>query len=207
VNEDVARDMSWSAQAFVKYVWPEVASWCGGGELKPVESVSARGFVRDLDVLAGIDAWQLLRDRGYMRGVASRMQVKEKSYETFTIRTRRYGDTVTEFEKRVTAIRDREAGALYPALTVQGYVADRRDGPLVGAGMVRTGDLLTAFEGLRSGGKVRPKYVHDRGCDKQGAYPRPPLGAGCVQGCAEFCPIKWTDLQAAGYQCRVWSPR
>jgi hypothetical protein len=203
VNEDVTRDMSWSAQAFVRFVWPVVAPWCGGGELKPVESVSASGLVRDLDVLAGIDAWQLLHDRGYMRGVASRVQDR-RMYGTFTVRYRRHGDATTEFEKRRAAIRDRDAGALYPALTVQGYVADKARGPLIGAGMARTVDIIEHLAKRLTAGRAKPLYVHEVGCPKYGTYPSPSLGRGCVSGCAEFYAVDWGGLRDDGYECRTW---
>lgn len=134
--------MTRASRAFVDYVWPAVAHFCGDGELMPVESTTAEGFARELDILAGIDFWQAMRDRGYMRGIAARVQATPRgAFDTFTIREHRDSGARTEFEKRLGSIRQREVGALYPALTVQGYVASWDEGPLLSAAVCRTIDL------------------------------------------------------------------
>lgn len=144
MNEDVAKDLTWSTKAFLNHVWP-VASWaCGGGRIEAVESVTATGFVRELDVFAGIDAWQMVDGRGYMRGIASRVQKDHaKKFRTFTVRYARHTGAETEFAKRLKAIDARDQGALYPALTVHAYVADKHEGPLTAVGVCQTIDLYT----------------------------------------------------------------
>ena len=68
---DWRHDMTESSYAFKTYVWSKVGPWCDEGRLEIVESSTATGLVRDFDTFAGVDAWQLLDDRGFMRGVAS----------------------------------------------------------------------------------------------------------------------------------------
>lgn len=171
-------DLSWSSRAFLEFAWPAVEKHCGGGRLEMVESTSAEGFVRDLDVLAGVDAWQLLDDRGYMRGVASRMQAGA-DYRTFSIRRTRRSGTRTEFAKRLEAIKAAAHGALYPALTVQGYVATRDQGPLLSVAVCRTADLYLYIEANEPRIPVKP-----------------------TNNATFFCPT-WKSLQAGGVDVRV----
>ena len=146
----VQHDLSWSSRAFVEQVWPIVKQWVGG-EVSLVESVRADGFVRDLDTLAGIDAWHIVRAREQMRGIASRVQRVDRPYATFTVRMSRDSGAVTEFEKRVAAIKD---GWLYPHLTTQAYIANA-DGRLLSVGMARTRDVLAMIQQSSPGVCVR----------------------------------------------------
>lgn len=121
---DVERDLSASAKAFQEIVWPQYQPILGG-EIRHVESVSAQGFEKDLDTLAGIDAWQIHRESGQIYGVGSRVQPVTRGippgalpYNTFTIRLERHNGYETEYSKRLHAI---ERGALYPAITIHGY--------------------------------------------------------------------------------------
>ena len=211
MNDDVIRDLSWSSRAFKDMVWPEVdrLNWCGRGRLVTVEGSTTEGLAKEFDTLAGIDAWHLLDNRGFMRGIASRVQEilpGRDPYATFTVRYRRYGGAATEFEKRLSAIRDRDSGALYPHLTVQAYIRDRRGGPLLAAAMSKTVDVVNLLaQQLSDSTAERAKYVHERkrGCLKRGYEA---LGPGCVQGCAQFYPVKWEALASAGLRCRVSRP-
>lgn len=205
MNDDVARDLSGSSRAFKGLVWPAVRAWCGSGRLALVEDSTARGLAREFDVLAGIDAWQLRDDRGFMRGIASRVQeIRDPSrppFESFTIRYRRYGGAATEFDKRLSAIRDRDTGALFPALTIQGYVRSWSRGPLLAASVAYTVDVFEHLaEQLRTG-RARPSYRHEPGCNNRGVKD---LRHGCVQGCAEFYPVWWDSLRRADRKCKVW---
>src|SRR3989304_1287929 len=74
MRPDVADALKASSRAFVEVVWPVVGPGIGGGELVPVETVTASGFAKDLDTLAGVDMWQVVRPEG-MRPIASRMQL------------------------------------------------------------------------------------------------------------------------------------
>ena len=91
-------DLNDSAFEFHRVVWPAIRDLCGGGELIPVESVTETGFARQLDVAAGIDAWQLHTSEG-LRGLASRVQwVSGSAWNTFTIRRQRDSGTATEYD-------------------------------------------------------------------------------------------------------------
>jgi hypothetical protein len=119
MRTEVGSALRKSSQDFLRLVWPAI----GGefGEVIPVETVTANSFARELDMRAGIDAWLVSVD-GHMRGLASRVQWTNSSYNTFTVRVRtRYGRP-TEYHKRKA-----ELAAMVPAITphyfVQGYVS------------------------------------------------------------------------------------
>ena len=124
MRHEVARDLSESAKAFQFCIWPELSSFFGG-EAVHVESVSANGFDKQLDTLAGIDAWNVHPARGHIFGLASRAQpspcplsIPSFPANTFTIRMQRDTGSLTEYAKRIDAI---SAGALFPTWTVHGY--------------------------------------------------------------------------------------
>lgn len=176
MRSDVARDLSDSADDFLRVVWPAVKGLLHPGRLEVVEAVAPDQLRRDLDILAGIDAWHMADTNGTMRGIASRVQWG-KSWRTFTIRVRRPNGAMTEFEKRSRALDRPSEGWLFPALTVQAYVAVPRVGRLLGAGIIRTADL----------------YAYAR------AHPtRRPRRAG--NGGEEFTHWRWDELRDAGYQ-------
>jgi len=118
MNSDVAAALTKSAAAFRDIVWPSIAADLGGGDLVPVESVASAAFAKDLDVLAGVDAWQVVKLSG-MRPLASRVQAGWGRINTFTIRYSLRSGARTEIDKRIDAIRD---GFLFPAITVQAYL-------------------------------------------------------------------------------------
>jgi len=122
----VALAMANSRADFLRAVVPAILPHIGGGEIVPVESVTAEGFVKDLDVLAGVDAWHLVRGRSVMRGIASRVQWPDGRsgypYETFTVRVRLRSGRETEYHKRERAIAESVRGWLYPHLTVHAYM-------------------------------------------------------------------------------------
>lgn len=142
--------LSESQRDFRNVVWPAVADLCGGGTIVAVESVAESGFQRDLDVMAGIDAWHM-RDNRQMRGIASRVQRPPHRYASFTVRSSLSSGGETEASKRLDALNDAEWGGgwLTPALTIQGYVDE--DCQLVGAGCVQTSDLYALIEAGRKG--------------------------------------------------------
>lgn len=140
---EVARDLSDSAYDFKRVVWPAIEGLMQYGRLEPVEAATARDMAQALDVLAGIDAWQMLDAKGVMRGIASRIQWGPESWNTFTIRLDRNNGSKTEYAKRLTAWEEPDAGWLLPHITVQAYLTEpRRGGRLIRAGIVRTRDLL-----------------------------------------------------------------
>ncbi|MCZ2079891.1 MAG: hypothetical protein LC130_33400 [Bryobacterales bacterium] len=189
MNDNVATSLQWSAKAFVDLVWPCIAPWMRGGELIPVESAATKEFANSLDVYAGIDAWHLCHKSQAMRGIASRVQKiagGKAPYNTFTIRYQLEGGTKTEYAKRITAIRDRTGGWLYPYLTVQAYV-DQDKKRLLSCAAVRTEDLYTYVEARlgRDGESVPIKSNEDDG--------------------NKFIVVEWSLLKRAGVQIRTYA--
>lgn len=141
MRSDVAGDLSDSAYDFERVVWPVIADACGDGELVSVEGAPDDMIANSLDMLAGIDAWQLQAENGRMRGIASRVQWCAKSWDTFTLRLTRSSGARTEVSKRIEALRS--AGQwLLPSLTTQAYITlPRRSGELIRAAVCDTRDL------------------------------------------------------------------
>lgn len=161
---DVSRDLSDSAHDFLRVVWPAISPWCRGGELKPVEAIAPAQFERQLDTLAGIDAWQIIDDAG-IRGICSRVQWMPKKadgtydfYKTFTVRKRRTNGVSTEWEKRTLALANKEAGFIRPALIVHAYVQmPRRMGELIYVCMCRADDLFSLAKDEMEGAAWYPQ--------------------------------------------------
>lgn len=129
-----------SAYDFQRAVWPVIGDRVGGGDVKHVESVASEGFARDLDTMAGIDAWQILSNGRGIRGIASRVQWG-RPYRTFTVRRTTGNGGRTEYDKRLDAITS-DRGLVYPHLTIHAYVTARRTGSLLAAAAVRTDELI-----------------------------------------------------------------
>lgn len=141
---DVARDLSKSAAAFQDVVWPVISPELGGGELVPVESVTATSFAKALDMLAGVDAWQVCSTDGRMRGIASRVQwisSDSKPWNSFTIRKSRATGATTEYEKRIYALKSIREGWVFPGLTVQAYLSSQSN-ELLSVAAIKTYDLF-----------------------------------------------------------------
>lgn len=143
--EGFKRDLKWSQQAFIQLVWPCVKYFLGNGLLKSVELYTEKGFARELDTLAGVDAWQVMNEEG-IRALAQRTQKIKAGYEpfnTFTIREKRLTGAKTEFEKLTRAIIvEPQRGFLHPAITCQAYV-DEDLTQCLSACLVRTKDLIS----------------------------------------------------------------
>ena len=173
----------------MELVWPRIAPWMRGGELIPVESTTAASLQATFDTLAGIDAWHICHEQRAMRGIASRVQTIADGYEpynTFTIRYRRSSGAETEFAKRLAAIRDRDGGWLYPHLTCQAYI-DQRKERLLSCAVVRTKDLyMYADDWLDHGGEQA--CIRTNRADAN-----------------EFIVVKWTSLKGDGVRVRVYT--
>jgi hypothetical protein len=180
--------LSQSAIDFQNIVWPTVCRLpiIGGGELKPVEAVSSESFTEDLDLLAGIDAWQIIRQIPIVRGLESRVQWGT-NYQTFSIRYSLPSGQPTEFEKRQQAIQNRERGDLFPHITVQAYL-DRPGGALLSAAAIRTEALISAAGQLVSNDVV----ANSRYPDLYGLITNPTDGIS-------FLYMSWKYLAHKGF--------
>lgn len=183
----VVETLSDSASDFLSIVWPSVSQLpiVGGGQLQPVEAVAEKNFKDQLDLLAGIDAWQIQSNPSAIRGLASRVQWGEPR-KTFTIRTRSMGGGETELEKRARAIANRDNGHLYPHLTVQAYL-DEKGGRLLCAAVIRTRDLISRASFLQAKMKYNGNwfgYIDN------------------VDG-SQFMYIAWDDLHAQKFELGI----
>lgn len=144
LRADVKRDMRKSTPDFLNVVWPALQKNCPelhGGQLRAVEGKGTE-LSADLDMRAGIDAYQRW-DRA-MRGIACRVQW-EKDYRSFTVRTSRPNGTETEYQKRLTVIKRRDEGFIYPYWTIQAYL-DQPGGTLLSAAVAKTAELYLWIE-------------------------------------------------------------
>lgn len=151
---DVQLNLSQSAQDFQTRVWPHIASHprIGGGELHLVEANVETQLALDFDLLAGIDAWQVVGNRIGMRSIASRVQWGPDR-KTFSIRYRKPSGAETEYEKRLAAIKHPELGLTYPHLTVQAFL-DSRGGKVLSAAAITTQHLILQAEKLLGWGRM-----------------------------------------------------
>ncbi|MGH3684081.1 MAG: hypothetical protein ACRDRE_14550 [Pseudonocardiaceae bacterium] len=183
MDSDWRHDMAESSYAFQTYVWPKVRPLCGEGRLEPVESPTAKeGLARDFNMLAGVDAWQLLDDRGFMRAIGARVQA-DSDYRTFTVRKDRFlTGAKTEYAKLTEAIKNRDQGAIYPALSIHAYVRDYRKGPLLSAAVVRTVDLCEYLDIQISERRAKTRKTSN----------------------ADFYYVYWKELAASGVKIHTW---
>ena len=136
-NSDIQRDMEWSTLLFQNEVWPIIKKIVGGGDLMIMEGRPDQELASKLDMLSGIDGWHICNG---MRGIASRVQKGDRSWNSFTIRMSRDSGASTEYEKRKAAIND-NTGWIYPHLTVQAY-AKTESGPILSVGVAKTIDII-----------------------------------------------------------------
>lgn len=130
-----------SAQDFRRHVWPIIKDTLGGGRLLTVEGNEYDDFKFSLDRVAGIDAWQVNENSSLMRGLACRVQVVEKPFETLTVR-KTSGSGFTEYDKRLAAINN---GGIYPEITIQAYLS-RYKKELLAVYICKTKDLIALCE-------------------------------------------------------------
>lgn len=183
MNEAVKRDLGDSAFDFVRAVWPVIGGWCGGGEIVPTEASDDPSMTELFDRHAGIDAWQVVGSRSAMRGIASRVQYAPHTYASFTIRASRSTGAETELEKRLAAMQDRTAGWLFPSITAQAYLSERRTGVVLGAAVVYTAELYRFILDGREGVEYERRTTASDG--------------------NEFVAVYWSDLRDAGLKIRT----
>jgi len=182
----VANQLRASSSDFINVVWPAIQDQLGGGFLEPVESVTETAFTKTLDILSGIDAWQVINDVG-VRGIASRVQWGN-DWRTFTVRKELWSGAETEWHKiqRAQSLMDR--GFIRAHLIVQAYL----NGPpgsnsdLISAYIVRAPDMyrfcneesegLVWYPQAVTGGNTMAVFHVDRlkqaGCDVREVRPQ-----------------------------------
>lgn len=149
---EITRILKRSSKHFIDHVWPVVGEVIGGGKIIPVEGVTDIGFAKSLDMIAGIDAWQIFENENNlkcMRGIASRVQWYRKEWDksypfnTFTIRYSLASGSATEYDKRVYAINNKNDYILFPAVTIQSYLGESGL-PIFSIGIIFTKELIKA---------------------------------------------------------------
>ena len=178
MRDDVQRDLNQSSADFVRVVWPVVQAYCGelqGSDLRMVEGHGSQPIAQDLDMHAGIDAYQ--RTSVGLRGIASRVQWWT-NYQTFTVRISRPNGVLTEYIKRLMTITRRQEGFLYPYWTIQAYL-DEPGGQLLSVGVAKSIELYP--------------YIERR---EQSASPCKRLPAR--RGGEQFLVVEWEKYLAAG---------
>jgi len=138
MRPDVAENMRWSTKLFQEQVWPLIRQCIGGGEILLMEGRPDARLAELLDMRAGIDAWHLMQS-GQIRGIASRVQVAARPFNSFTVRRSKTNGARTEYEKRREAM-ESDGGEIYPHLTCQAYAASK-EGPVLSVGLARTRDI------------------------------------------------------------------
>ena len=133
-----------STTAFQTHVWPMVNKAIGGGSIIPVEGVNTT-MTNKLDMVSGIDFWQVLGNNEGVRGIASRVQPSGRAWNTFTIRRHLKSGHETEFHKRIRAIFMPEKGLLFPTITIQAYMGVGYSLPVLSIGIIRTKDLYLSL--------------------------------------------------------------
>lgn len=148
-------------------------------EIYSVEAENSK-IAKLLDIYGGCDFLLFNRRTLSIEGVASRIQIAEKSFDTFTIRLQRETGTVTEFEKRKKAIK---TDSIYPKYTFQAYVS--QDMKLLSMAIMRTVDLYKFVENTRQNVKH--------------------TGESQI-GQASFIACNWLDIREAGFVIGVFYP-
>jgi hypothetical protein len=178
LRDEVRRDQDQSSADFVRLVWPILQAHCPelhGSTLRMVEGSRTNPIAYELDVCAGIDAYQRL-PLG-LRGISSRVQWG-KDYQTFTVRLTRPNGAMTEYLKRVTTIKHVNEGFLYPYWTVQAYI-EKPGGKVLSVAAAKTIELYLYIEQR----KQRGRPCHER-----------PAGNGGER----FLCVEWDQYRQAG---------
>lgn len=150
-------------QSFGAIAWPVISPLIGGGdylsnEVSPeIERAYPNAISLKLDQEAGIDALQRLPS-GALVSLAHRVQFGPTSWDTFTIRLNRTTGAITEFEKRLTAIRTPKA--IFPSWTLTAYALP--SGELLSCAAIQTEALylMTARELESGSSRVIKKRVN-----------------------------------------------
>lgn len=159
---------------------PIIAELLNGGEIIPIEGDDSE-ICRLLDMTCGTDYVQAYKQKGLVWGVASRIQtIKQgyKPYNSFTVRKERSSGALTEYEKRIYAIKH---NGIYPFLTMQAYVDE--DDNFLSVGVAKTTDILEFVEnGFAYSNHTGAKQI----------------------GQASFFVCKWGEMQRRGYKVKIW---
>lgn len=174
VMDDMHKSM-----AFVKIAQPILKQLLNGGEIMAVEG-DDNEVCRMLDMTCGTDYFHVYESKGLVWGVASRIQdynpdMRNKPFNSFTVRKARDSGRQTEYEKRKLAIKK---GGVYPFLTMQAYI-NVKTNQIETLAVVKTEDLMDFVDK----GLADEKHT---GAEQYGQ--------------AAFFVAYWDNLEKAGYK-------
>lgn len=138
-----------SSDRFNRLVVPILKEWFQL-EFMSIENDKSNELFKMFDIHCGIDIWSYCKFGA--RGIASRIQVNNKSWDTFTVRKHRQTGSQTEYEKRKRAI---ESDWLYPYYTLQAYI-DKNDN-LLSLAITKTKDLISYIDN----GQAQTRHTRD----------------------------------------------
>lgn len=144
-------DLSDAAYDFKKIVWPAISPKIGGGDLIQIENTKDP-LATKLDRFAGIDAIQQIN--GQLRTIACRVQWGDTDWSAFSVRESKTNGAETEFAKRLNAINN---DFVYPILTIQAYISEKRIGKLLSVGCIKTIKLYKNLEAKKISGNLRTR--------------------------------------------------
>lgn len=108
------------------------------GTIHTIEQ-SDNAILMKIDQFSGID--YIREDNTGLQGIAARVQWG-RSWDTFTIRSKRHSGAETELSKRLRQIDD---GYFYPAFTLQAYFDNRQKNNLLSLAVIKTKTLYRLF--------------------------------------------------------------
>lgn len=193
MNEDFIIDLSDSAYDTERLILPKIKElgWLEG-EFMQTESLAwltkVKGSVdkdlkeltQNFDALSGIDVLYADSKNGII-GIANRIQWTNKSWASFTIRTKLPSGHETEYQKRVRALKS-NGKYIYPYITIQSYIEEpRRIGKLISIGMGYTKDIIKMIDEGRCKIKINPTDQ------------------------IEFYTCFWKEMKERGFEVNIWT--
>lgn len=163
------------SEAFDRIIKPILQQEWGYSQVINLEDHNNEAL-KVLDIVAGADA--ILATPWGLRLAGVRIQ-EGKSFDTFTIRSKREGAQTTQLDKIITA---KNNNCLYPYYQIQAYI---NNGRLLSIAISTTDDLLAA--------------IRQKKCKLK--------KTGTAQvGQSWFYSIKWSELQEMGAKINIYKP-
>ena len=172
--------MNQSTKDFQKLVLPLLKNLFSGCDFIPTENTNNE-IATLLDTHAGIDVLGVNHTTKNIKGIASRIQRAFNCWSTFTVRCERDNGSPTEYKKREKAMKE---GGLFPALTLQAYIAQLGE-KLLGMAIIPTIELWQYIE------KENPQIKHTHSEQF---------------GQASFFVVEWRDMKRKQYNIMIIMP-
>ena len=184
MRENVQRDYARSVRALRDTVFPVLIEHCPEFQGMQVEVLANHQdrLTHDLDTIAGIDAY--LRSPLALRPIAARVQYVSP-FRTFTIRVARSQPHVlTELQKRLSQLAEREAGTLSPYWTIHAYLFPNET-HLACVGVAKTSELYF--------------WIAQQYANRDLAHPKEPFKVRQSNEQEHFLIVPWDQYRASGH--------